>query len=249
MSGPSEFSESTRQSKDGVMGLSDHLRQGGDDGEVRKFLSCAETNGQNGLEIRFLVEDFNFGVLRQIDHEIADRGDGELRRNVAHHVVPNQATHLGDTELDANANRKNEMVLVAFVQDFDGVEVLVPARIRFEQVYLAADLFSGEVHLSCRDGTTKAVTRSLGKGESDAIRYGCLVAHHSEADVVERCAEVVNRVADDEREICWNCMLGLDVNQSPRRVYALPDSQFERAVLKVVGDLPVKVIDVLLGPL
>jgi hypothetical protein len=67
--------------------------------------------------------------------------------------------------------------------------------------------------------------------------------------VVQGGAKVVDSIAEDESEMIWDGMLGLDVNQSLRGIFALPNSKLERLCLKVFGYLPVQVQDVVLGPL
>jgi hypothetical protein len=141
------------------------------------------------------------------------------------------------------------MVLVALVHGLDGMEVFVPARIRLECVDLVDDVFRGQVHLSGINGATKTLRR-LGEGEADAVGTWCLVADHPVTEVVKGCPEVVDRIADGQREGgFWNGWIGMDVNHALRGVLILADSEVERAVRKILPDLPVQVIDVLLGPL
>ena len=52
-----------------------------------------------------------------------------------------------------------------------------------------------------------------------------------------------------KREMVWDGVLGLDINQSLRGIFALPDSELERLCREVFGDLSVQIQDVVLGPL
>lgn len=237
------------QPENGILSDRHHVLERGKNGHAVQLLAFGEAYREGRLEIRFLVEGFEDFCSFEIDDEVTDRAHMEVVGQAAEFVATNQASQLGHSKHDCGSHGHDEMVLVAFVENLDGIEIKLPARIRLEVMYLVDDLFGGEVHLSCRDGTTKTLTASLGEGEANASRVLCLVAHHPEAKVVQGGAKVVDSIAEDESEMIWDGMLGLDVNQSLRGIFALPNSKLERLCLKVFGYLPVQVQDVVLGPL
>jgi hypothetical protein len=240
--------KSGHQAKDRVKSHVNHVPQRGDDRHPAQFLSLGEAYREGRLKIRFLIEDLDESTLKR-NEEISNRADHHVGSVFREQLPPNEATKFDLGKHDGGPDSDDEMVLVAFVENLDGIEIKLPARIRCEVDYLVDDLFRGEVHLSCRDGTTKTLTSTLGEGEANARRVLCLVAHHPEAEMVKRGSEIVDGISQNESEVFWDGMLGLDVNQSLRGVFALPDSKLERLCRKVFGDLPVQVQDVIAGPL
>jgi hypothetical protein len=247
---PEGFSDKGKhQPNNGVFDNGSHVFQGGDDRQPAQFFSVSEAYREGRLEVRFLLDGFDGLSLVESDGKITDSAYLKAARKVADPVFPDQLTKLGDGELKGSPDRDDEMVLITLVENLDGVQIKLPARIGLEAMYLVDDLFGGEMHLSCRDGTTKTLTSALRKGEANARRVLCLVAHHPEAKMIERRSEVVDSIPQDKREMLWDGVLGLDVNHSPRGILGLRDSQLERVCLEVFGDLPVQVADVTFGPL
>lgn len=240
-------SEGHCDSDNGVLNLFDHSSERGDDRHPAQFLFVGQAYSEGRLEARFLVE-CPVGLVKD-NEQIANRADVQPGRKVADFFGAENDRHLRHREANRDSDGENEMVLVAFVENLDGIEVFVPARMRFEFAYLVEDIFRGEMHLSGRDGSFKTISSSLREGEADGNRIFCLVAHHGVANVVERRAKVVDRIADDQGEMVWDGVLGLDINQSLRGVFALRDSEFERVCREKFVDLPIQAIDVVFGPL
>ncbi len=171
-----------------------------------------------------------FGSERQFGH-----GFTELREG--HAGIPTS----GD----------DEPVLIGYVQGVDGVELFVPARIRLEVVDFLDDLFAGEMYLSCLNGSTKALRRFT-EWELDSVPLsGCFafIANHLKDEQVEGGSQVVDGIADDQGDYIWHGYLGFD-RVGDLAGLAIKATKNPQGVLGRVGiNLPVKVNDVMFGPL
>jgi hypothetical protein len=76
-----------------------------------------------------------------------------------------------------------------------------------------------------------------------------LVAHHAECQQIESGIEIMNSIPDHEGEALWDGLLGFDRKSSLQALWVLSENQAERFSRQIGVDLPVKIVDVLFGPL
>lgn len=237
------------QSPNRVFGRDGHFLHGWNDRSARERLALSEAYREEGLGIRYLVESFDRAVEVKVDHELADSRHNRVAGEVLWKSVGrDEFLKVGGGHFDPQADGDNKMVLVALVDGFDSMEILVPARIGLERVDLVDDVFGGDIHLSGSNGAFQAIRR-LDEGESHLPGGWCLTAHHPEAKMVQGGPEVVRGVPKDEGEFVWNGAVGLKEDKSLGGIAALADSQMERRIREIFGSLPVQIVDVLFGPL
>lgn len=242
------LSERAHDLNERPFGLGRHLNQAWYQWEAGEFLTLPEAYRKGRLEIRCPIELASGFSGFKIDDEVAHCRNDCFGRNTGQSLAAYQAGEIERTQGDPKANGDNKMMLVAFVQNLDRVKIEVPARIRLRRMNYVDDLWGGEVHLSCIDGTTKTLLCARER-KPDSASVLCLTPNHSEAEVVERGPEIVDSISEQEGERLWHGVLGLDINQSLVGIFAFPNSEFERDFRKIVGYFPVKITDVLLGPL
>ena len=233
---------------DGSLGGFSHFGQSEHERVAFQCFSMPEAYGEGRLNIRFLIEWLNHSTRRQIvDHEITDDRYYQVLRKLRF-VRMDQGFKLRDRDLDAGANDENVAVFVCLSERFNRVEVLVPARIRLKRVNLLDDLFRGDVHLSSRDGATKSIL-PFNEREANGLGSLCLTANHPPAKLIKSAAQVMDCVAENQGDHAWNGLICLDVHDTPLRVAVLADSQLEWLLAEKLGNLPVRVVDMLFGPL
>ena len=191
-------------------------------------------NGDNIYAFR--VHDFNHGVLREF-------GPGE--------EFPEYFLIYGPSSEGENfVAKKKESVLVDDVEGVDPVEYEVPCRIRLEKAYCFDDLFAGELYLSAFDGRFKSIRSvAFGEGELDQFRFGGSVFSHLEKSEVQCGSEVVDGIADDEGKLWRDGLLLFGSQGNLIGLATVVDHEFKRVLRKEGFDAPIKVVDVMAGPL
>ncbi len=233
----------------GILGSIDHRLERRDHLLPYQCFCWAEAYEEGRLEVRFPVEGLHRSMSPKYDDEIPERGHlSDASGNAGRLFRTNKHTQLLKGELNTVTDKDYEMVLVAFVHRLDGMEIFIPVRIGLERVYLVDDVFGGDVHLSGINGACK-ILRPANKWETNFAAIWSLRARYRVADEVECGSQIVDRIADDQGEVIGDGWLCLDVNQTVCGLAALPDSKLEWVVRKIFGDLPVKVSDMLLGPI
>ena len=142
---------------------------------------------------------------------------------------------------------KDQLVLVCYVERVNPIEQLIPARIWLERIYHVDDLFAGDLYLSIRDGAFKGF-RSSAEGELNSLGALCFVASHCENQKIKRGPQVMDRVSDNQSEAIWDGFIAYDFEGSLCSLWVNANNDFERAARQKGVDLPVQIIDVVLGP-
>lgn len=236
----------------GFGGIDDHVGEGLQYRHSTKNLSFAERYDEHGLGLCFLLargkvakdERFpnaeKFYVLRAVKNDqvakLFDTGVDEVGKWIA--LRPG-------SEDGSLAAQDQEPVLVLHIKGMDQRQAGVPSVVRLEVGYGFDDLFAGDLYLSILDGRYKSL-RLFREGKMD-LRFD--MPRHSKEGLIERRAEIVDGIPDDEREGWRDGILYFDnVGQlSGLAVAALHQS--EGPVRKEGFDLGIEVVDVMTGPL
>lgn len=247
-------------SDDGVEGRADingHTAKCGDDG----FPSLGEIRAKAYLEgrlcITFIFPGTNLAAQCFTDFSGSTFGGRHSEAGVGWnpdaHVwsAPKHWEHFREISPvhKAGASGCNDkFVLVGYVEGMDGFKSFIPAHVRLEALDFGDDIFTGKLYLSGSHGGYKALLPSC-EGELDGFRSSGQVSNHGEDRDIESASEVVDCIPDDKAEFAWDGCVLFDEVGFPSGLGLAEGSEVERFFLEKIGDAPVKVVDMMLGPI
>lgn len=153
--------------------------------------------------------------------------------------------HVGHRKPYSLADNDQEPVLVAHVEGVQFINRILPARMGFARLNRSFDLFRGELNFSSAENAFFAVSVEPVDGKLNTPTVSRVTRDDSEIDQVERRAEVVDGIAEGEGDPGWDGYLGLGNDGEIKGYWADPVDDFERSLVEIGLDLPVKVVDVM----
>ena len=150
----------------------------------------------------------------------------------------------------ACCGRDDELVLVGQIEVVDGLEHLVPARIRLEFLYFLHDIFAGTIYMSAVNGGFQSVSRGAERELDLSLLSGCwaFVTNQRKCEQVKGGTQIVDGIANDQGETARDGYLVFDDigNLVGLSVAAAVNPQ--GPLTRIGFRLPVKVINVIFGP-
>ena len=144
----------------------------------------------------------------------------------------------------------HDLVLVGQIKAVDGLNHLVPARIRLEFLYFSHDLFAGATYMSTVNGGFQSVRRGAERDLDLPPLSGswAFVTNQRKCEQVKGGTQVVNGIADDQGESVWNGYLVFDDIGNLVGLAVSTAINPQRTLACIGFGLPVNVIDVMFGP-
>ena len=152
--------------------------------------------------------------------------------------------------IDPVLRGQDQLVFVRNVELVHPVKKMISARLCVQTYDDLDDVFAGQLYLSAYNGLMKSlrVQRALGEGVLDIVGVRDPIANHRPDGVIESRSQIVDGIPDDEREREWRGSIGFDADNFIA-VVTHDGDDFDGFARQVGVDLPVKVIDVMFGPL
>lgn len=159
--------------------------------------------------------------------------------------------HLGyilNGDVGDMSGKNEQAVFVAGVEGMEPAQIWVPFRGRIDAAHRFSDLFTGKLYLSLINGSFKSILFA-GERELDEVRLRGLVMGHPKQRQVQCGPQIVDSIPNNEGEFWWNGFLGFGPQNYPSYFALKLDDKFDRAIRQIGINFPVKIIDVMLGPL
>ncbi len=171
---------------------------------------------------------------------------GVLDNEVGHRRV-----HIADVKTvdsESGPDGYDEFVLVGNIKNMQAIKNVVPSRVRLQVAEFLGDFFAGNLYLSVCENRFKTL-RSFAKGKLDLVRDRAMGTQDIPSHVIEGGSEIVNGIADDEREMIGNGRVYFS-DQGALAGMSIVVGR-EPASLAIVQSLGLgnKILDVMLGPL
>jgi hypothetical protein len=146
------------------------------------------------------------------------------------------------------AGENEKAVFVAGIEAVKSAQNFIPARVRLERAYQLDDICSGEIYLGAFNSALKAF-RFSDKGKHEFEGTGCLVVRHSIERHIEGGAEIVNGIANNERQFIGNRFVPFTNDGVPASIGLVLDDGSKRSLSHKGIDGRLKLADVIFGPL
>jgi hypothetical protein len=146
------------------------------------------------------------------------------------------------------AGKNEKTVFVAGVEAVKPAQDFIPARIRLERLYQLDDICAGEIYLSAFDSVLKPF-RFSNEREHEFEGTGGFIVRHSIERHIEGGAEVVNHIANNERQVIGNGFVPSANDGVFAGVGLVLDDGSKRSLSHKGIDGCLKLADVIFGPL
>jgi hypothetical protein len=148
-----------------------------------------------------------------------------------------------------NLPRENQKAMfIAGIKPMQPAEYLIPARVGLQFAYRLDDICSGEMYLSAFDFSLK-VFRLSNEWEHKFPWMCSPIAGHSVNGEIKSRAEVMDRISDNERPFLGNGFLAFTGDDILSGLWLMLDDQPIWSFLHERANFPIKVVDVIFGPL
>lgn len=178
---------------------------------------------------------------------VFEKVEGGVLDNEAGH----RRVHIADVKTvdsESGPDRYDEFVLVGNIKNMETIKNVIPSRVRLQVAEFLGDFFAGNLYLSVRENRFKTL-RSFAKGKLDLVRDRAMGTQDIPSHMIEGGSEIVNGIADDEREMIGNGRVYFS-DQGALAGMSIVVGR-EPASLAIVQSLGLgnKILDVMLGPL
>jgi hypothetical protein len=144
--------------------------------------------------------------------------------------------------------QQKQAMYVTNVEMVEFVKNLIPVRVRFERDYRFNDLFAGDLYLSICNGTYKSLF-CLGEGKGNSFGRRSFAFAKSEHRQVQGRTQIVNGIANDDGKFGWDGYVGFSSHHGCSGLWLNDSDKLKRFLGQKGINLPVHIIDVMLGPL
>jgi hypothetical protein len=260
--GVSQLDEMTRQlancgllhDRNGTFNLGCEVDERWDDlfhGEGQPF---AEADRERGLKLRLLFSPSLSPPLPAVGHNVTE--EKPIVFYVCE-VYPAEASYKLESAIklsevirykrDDRCDRYKKFMLVAQVQQMQSIKYIIPARIGLEIAYSSLDLFAGDLYLSVYHSLFKSL-RVLRKRELNDLWVSDFGSDQIEDCDIQGGSKIVDGVADHKGKVRWDGLIGLDDHGALASLWIIPNDRFDRLFGQKLAELPVEIVDVMLGP-